>query len=149
VCLFICKWKTEHAFYVYRHFDLCCLHRSDSVFEEFPLHIISISDKFCCLATVFMITPYLLSDVSDFVFGAVNNKKSETCVPHKSRHCWVFCYVVRSAGYEWIQTCTRGCEDWTWAREGKESPLLETVAREPLMKTQQAGGGLSGCCDDF
>jgi hypothetical protein len=29
-------------------------------------------------------------------------------------------------------------------REAEESPLLEAVAREWLMKTQQAGKGLSG-----
>jgi hypothetical protein len=29
--------------------------------------------------------------------------------------------------------------DRTWAREAEESPLLEAVAREGLVKTQQAG----------
>jgi hypothetical protein len=32
----------------------------------------------------------------------------------------------------------------TWASEDEESPLLEAVAREWLMKTQQAGKGLAG-----
>jgi hypothetical protein len=32
----------------------------------------------------------------------------------------------------------------TWGREAKESPLLEAVARERLVKTQQAGQGLAG-----
>jgi hypothetical protein len=30
----------------------------------------------------------------------------------------------------------------------EESPLLEAVAREMLVKTQQDGKRLSGCCDD-
>jgi hypothetical protein len=29
-------------------------------------------------------------------------------------------------------------------REAEESPLLEAFAREPLVKTQQAGKGLAG-----
>jgi hypothetical protein len=33
--------------------------------------------------------------------------------------------------------------------EAEESPLLEAVARERLLKTQQAGERLSGCCDDL
>jgi hypothetical protein len=35
------------------------------------------------------------------------------------------------------------CEYRTWAREAEESPLLEAVARERLVKTQQAGKGLA------
>jgi hypothetical protein len=31
--------------------------------------------------------------------------------------------------------CTGGCEERTWAREAEESPLLEAVARERLVKT--------------
>jgi hypothetical protein len=42
-----------------------------------------------------------------------------------------------------------GCEGGTWAREAEESPLLEAVAREMLMRTQQAGKKLSGCCGDL
>jgi hypothetical protein len=41
-----------------------------------------------------------------------------------------------------------GCENRTRAREAEESPLLEAVARERLVKTQQAGKRLSGCCCD-
>jgi hypothetical protein len=37
----------------------------------------------------------------------------------------------------------------TWALEAKGSPLLEAVARERLLKTQQAGKRLSGCCGDL
>jgi hypothetical protein len=44
-----------------------------------------------------------------------------------------------------VEFCTRGCEDRTLAREAEESPLLEAVARERLMKTQQAGK-FSRCC---
>jgi hypothetical protein len=37
-----------------------------------------------------------------------------------------------------------GCEERTLAREAEESPLLETVTGERLVKTQQAGKGLAG-----
>jgi hypothetical protein len=42
-----------------------------------------------------------------------------------------------------------GCEDRTLACEAEESPLLETIVMEWLMKTQQAGKRLSWCCDNF
>jgi hypothetical protein len=45
--------------------------------------------------------------------------------------------------------CIRGCEDRTRVREDEESPLLETIARERLMKTKQAGKRLSVCCGDL
>jgi hypothetical protein len=49
------------------------------------------------------------------------------------------------------QFCTGGCEDRTWEREAEESTLLEAVARERLVKTQQAGkssaGGVVNCGD--
>jgi hypothetical protein len=35
------------------------------------------------------------------------------------------------------------CEDRTSAHEDEESPLLEAVVRERLVKTQQAGKGLA------
>jgi hypothetical protein len=38
----------------------------------------------------------------------------------------------------------RGCEDRTSEHEAEEFPLLEAVARERLVKTQQAGKGLAG-----
>jgi hypothetical protein len=34
------------------------------------------------------------------------------------------------------------CEERTWVREAEEPPLLEAVAREQLVKTQQAEKGL-------
>jgi hypothetical protein len=34
-------------------------------------------------------------------------------------------------------------------REAEEFPLLEVVARERLVKTQQVGKRLSGCCGDL
>jgi hypothetical protein len=37
-----------------------------------------------------------------------------------------------------------GYEDGTWAQEAEESPLLEAVATELQLKTQQAGKGLAG-----
>jgi hypothetical protein len=40
--------------------------------------------------------------------------------------------------------CMGDCEDRTWEREAEQSPLLEAVTRERLMKTQQAGKGLAG-----
>jgi hypothetical protein len=42
-----------------------------------------------------------------------------------------------------VEFCTGGCEERTWAFEIEESPLLEAVAREWLVKTQQAGKGLA------
>jgi hypothetical protein len=41
------------------------------------------------------------------------------------------------------------CEERTWAREDEESPLLEVIARQRLMKTQQDGKRLSVCCGDL
>jgi hypothetical protein len=38
---------------------------------------------------------------------------------------------------------SRCCEQWTEGND-EESPLLETVARELLVKTQQAEKGLAG-----
>jgi hypothetical protein len=38
-----------------------------------------------------------------------------------------------------VEFCTGGCEDRTRAPEAQESPQLEDVTRERLMKTQQAG----------
>jgi hypothetical protein len=38
-----------------------------------------------------------------------------------------------------VEFCTGGCEDRTLAREAEESPMLEAVVRERLLKTQQAG----------
>jgi hypothetical protein len=37
----------------------------------------------------------------------------------------------------------------TSEREAEESPLIEVVARERLVKTEQAEKRLSGSCDDF
>jgi hypothetical protein len=38
-----------------------------------------------------------------------------------------------------VEFCMRSCEDRTRAREDEESPLLETVARDGLIKTEKAG----------
>jgi hypothetical protein len=46
--------------------------------------------------------------------------------------------------FELGQFCTRVCKEKTSASEAEESPMLETVARERLVKTQQAGKGLVG-----
>jgi hypothetical protein len=43
-----------------------------------------------------------------------------------------------------VEICKRGCDKSSWAREAEELPLLEAVAREPLVKAQQGGKGLSG-----
>jgi hypothetical protein len=42
-----------------------------------------------------------------------------------------------------------GCEERIWERKAEESPLLEAIARERLMKRQQAGKRFSGCCGDL
>jgi hypothetical protein len=42
-----------------------------------------------------------------------------------------------------VEFCTGECEDRTRVLETEESPLLETVARGRLVKTQQAGKGLA------
>jgi hypothetical protein len=47
------------------------------------------------------------------------------------------------------QLYTGGCEESTRAREAEEFPRLEAVARERLMKTQQAAKRLTGCCGDL
>jgi hypothetical protein len=41
-----------------------------------------------------------------------------------------------------IQFCTGGCEERTSEREAEEFPILDAVARERLVKAQQAGKGL-------
>jgi hypothetical protein len=46
-----------------------------------------------------------------------------------------------------IQSCIGVCEDRTSAREAEESPLLETVARERLVKTRQTRKGLAGAVE--
>jgi hypothetical protein len=43
-----------------------------------------------------------------------------------------------------VKFCTRGCENRTWAQEAEESPLLETVASERLMKRNRLEEGLAG-----
>jgi hypothetical protein len=43
-----------------------------------------------------------------------------------------------------VEFCKWGWEEKTWAREAEETPLLEVVARERLVKTQQARKGLAG-----
>jgi hypothetical protein len=43
-----------------------------------------------------------------------------------------------------VEFCTGVFEERTWERESEETPLLETFARERLVKTQQAGKGLAG-----
>jgi hypothetical protein len=42
-----------------------------------------------------------------------------------------------------------GCDERTCAQEAEESPLLEVIAKELLVKTQHAGKMLSGCCGDL
>jgi hypothetical protein len=46
-----------------------------------------------------------------------------------------------------VEFCKEGCEDRV--REGEESPMLEAIARDQLMKTRQAGKKLSGYCGDL
>jgi hypothetical protein len=42
-----------------------------------------------------------------------------------------------------VEFCIGGCENRTSVLEAEESPLLEAVASERLVKTQQAGEGLA------
>jgi hypothetical protein len=48
-----------------------------------------------------------------------------------------------------VEFCTGGCEEWTWAREDEESPLLAAAARERLVKTTVGWKRLSGCSGDL
>jgi hypothetical protein len=43
-----------------------------------------------------------------------------------------------------LEFCIVGCEDRIWEREAEESLLLEAVARERLVKTEQAGSRYCG-----
>jgi hypothetical protein len=43
-----------------------------------------------------------------------------------------------------VEFCKGGCDKRTSVREAGESPLLQAVARERLVKTQQAGKALAG-----
>jgi hypothetical protein len=45
---------------------------------------------------------------------------------------------------QWVYFFMGGCEDRIWEREAEESPLLEAVARERLVKTQHAVKFLAG-----
>jgi hypothetical protein len=46
--------------------------------------------------------------------------------------------------WDQVQFCTGAWEERTWAHGAEESPLLEAVAREKLVKTKQAGKSLAG-----
>jgi hypothetical protein len=48
-----------------------------------------------------------------------------------------------------VEFCTGACDKRVRAREAKEAPLLEAVAREWILKTQQAGRRLNGCSGDL
>jgi hypothetical protein len=47
------------------------------------------------------------------------------------------------------QFCMGVCEERTRVHKTEDSPLLDVVPREQLMKTQQAGKMLSRCCGDM
>jgi hypothetical protein len=49
-----------------------------------------------------------------------------------------------SVQFSSVQSFPGVCEERIWAREDEESPLLEAIARERLVKTQQTGKGLAG-----
>jgi hypothetical protein len=55
------------------------------------------------------------------------------------------CWDIISKGTESVESefYTASCEEKPWAREAEKSLLLEAVARERLVKTQQAGKGFS------
>jgi hypothetical protein len=52
--------------------------------------------------------------------------------------------ISKATSHLRVQFCTGGCGNRIGAREAEESPLLEAVARERLVKTEQAGKGLAG-----
>jgi hypothetical protein len=61
--------------------------------------------------------------------------------------CFYVVHAEELSGRQLGQTslfCTGVCEDRTRAREAEESLLLEAVAKEQLVKTQQAGKDLVG-----
>jgi hypothetical protein len=43
-----------------------------------------------------------------------------------------------------VEFCKEGCGEWICKRETDDSPVLEAVPRERLMKTLQAGNVLEG-----
>jgi hypothetical protein len=53
-------------------------------------------------------------------------------------------YSQESWSNESIEFSTGDSEDRTLARAAEEIPLLEVIAREQLMKTQQAEKGIAG-----
>lgn len=56
------------------------------------------------------------------------------------------CEMAASPGVSYqirFEFCRKGCEDIIGMRETKVSPLLETGARERLIKTQQTAKKLS------
>jgi hypothetical protein len=48
-----------------------------------------------------------------------------------------------------VEFCTEDYEERTWVYEAEESPLIDAVAREWLMKTQQDGKRLRSRCIDL
>jgi hypothetical protein len=52
--------------------------------------------------------------------------------------------VLRCCKLSLVEFCTGVYEERTWAHEAEESPLLEAVVRERLVKIKQAGKGLAG-----
>jgi hypothetical protein len=46
-----------------------------------------------------------------------------------------------------VEFCTEGCEHRTWVREAEESPVLEAVTKQRLVKTLQTGEDLA--CSDL
>jgi hypothetical protein len=62
-----------------------------------------------------------------------------------------WCEIAASLGASQLRVefYTGGCEDRIRAREDEESLLLVAVAKERLVKTQQAGKRFSGCCGDL
>jgi hypothetical protein len=50
-----------------------------------------------------------------------------------------------------VEFCTGGCEERAWEREAEESPLLEDVARERMVKNNKLEKALAGAviCELF
>jgi hypothetical protein len=72
-------------------------------------------------------------------------------------YCWKRCFLLgpckgvirRTIEARIVQLEESRRSKRTGAREAEEYTLLEAVVRERLVKTQQAGKGLRGCCGNL
>jgi hypothetical protein len=64
---------------------------------------------------------------------------SSSSSARKTGKRWRYSYLIVGSWKSWQEFCSGDCDKSTRAREAKESPLLEAVVRERLLKTQQTG----------